>query len=203
MRRRFYELLALVTLVSLPLAFVKGAYVIGMFLPYWPMFAVGVIVYVLFERGLAPSKLLGPSAVWWSAGLATTAGVLFFAYAAMRLPITPLVFTVCLGCVLYAAEGLDDLYGRAIKSRARWIRHPAHLMVALGAMSYSLYLLHGRIQFLSLQASRQLFAPNSIAHDVAAIGLTLVLCHLFYRVCERPFAGSARIRASRPGAAAS
>ena len=55
----------------------------------------------------------------------------------------------------------------------------------LGLMSYSVYLLHGRVQFLAHQFSRQLLSPG-ILFDLAVIGVTCAMCAMFYWCCLTP-----------------
>ena len=69
-------------------------------------------------------------------------------------------------------------------------------MLVLGAMSYSLYLLHARLQFLSMQLLRQVVRPDTLMFDVATIVVTCMFCYAFYCVCERPFMTA---RSSRSG----
>jgi peptidoglycan/LPS O-acetylase OafA/YrhL len=60
-------------------------------------------------------------------------------------------------------------------------------------MSYSIYLLHGRLQFLAAQICRQV--TSGVTTDIAVICLTCAMCHVFYRFCETPFV---RSRVSTP-----
>lgn len=71
-----------------------------------------------------------------------------------------------------------------------WLsRAVVRAFIGLGTMSYSIYLLHGKLQFLSMQLSSQVFDSHSIAFDVAALALSLALCVPFFYFCERPFIG--------------
>src|SRR5262249_7024878 len=70
-RRWFYSALAVVTLASLPFALNLESYLLGLFLPYWPLFAVGGIVYGLVESGRTIDRAAGRGAR--VAGLAVTA----------------------------------------------------------------------------------------------------------------------------------
>ena len=59
-------------------------------------------------------------------------------------------------------------------------------MMVLGAMSYSVYLIHGRLQFLVIQVVRLVFGESAV-RDVAVIAITVIACYPFYRFCELPF----------------
>ncbi len=194
LRPFFSRVLAAVTLLSVPLLFLPSAYVTGLFLPYWPMFAVGVILYYLCEHGYVPSRLFGRSAAAFSAILVLVCGMSLFWYALNRPPLSPLSFAVCFGVMLYAAEGLEASFRQALSSRFLIMRWLMQLLMTLGAMSYSLYLLHAKLQFLSMQMIRQVFATNTMAHDLSVIVLTMLTCYLFHVLCERPFMGSRDLR---------
>jgi peptidoglycan/LPS O-acetylase OafA/YrhL len=188
LRRWFYPVLLLITFVSVPFLFLPSVARTGIFLPFWPMFAVGVMVYWLFERGLTPSRLLraraGAVSLLAAGGLA--AG--FIAYALGGLPVSPLGFAGFFGLFLLVTEGADRVFVEKGLSAKRAVgRATAALLTALGAMSYSLYLLHGRLQFLSMQPVRQVLRTDSILFDIAVIGVTCVFCYVFYLACERPF----------------
>jgi len=65
-------------------------------------------------------------------------------------------------------------------------------------MSYSLYLLHGRVQFLALQICRQV-ASSGLVQDALTMLTTCLLCYAFYVCFERPFIRS-RVAAVAPSA---
>jgi peptidoglycan/LPS O-acetylase OafA/YrhL len=188
LRRWFYPVILLITVASVPFLFVPSVALTGIFLPFWPMFAVGMLVYWLFERGLTPSHLLraraGAVSLLCAGGLA--AG--FVAYVLAGLPVRPLGFAVFFGLFLLVAEGADRLFiEKGLSAKRAYMRVPAALLAALGAMSYSLYLLHGRLQFFSMQPVRQVLRADSILFDITVIAVTCTLCYLFYLACERPF----------------
>jgi len=58
----------------------------------------------------------------------------------------------------------------------------------LGAMSYSLYLIHGRLIPLVAQVLRQVVPSNTLLYDAVLVTATCTICYAFYWVCERPFA---------------
>ncbi len=197
--RRCYTVLLTVTAVSLPFLFVPTSMLVGVFLPFWPMFAVGVLLYWVLERGLAPSRLLRPS-LWplaWMCLVGLLVGFIF--YLISGSPINHLAFAAGFALCLYLGEGLDRPFAeRVLSSKRLAVRMIAVTSMSLGAMSYSLYLLHGRLQFLSIQVLRQVFPPNSIIFDLAVIAVTCVACFLFYHFCERPFMSSRQRKLIEP-----
>lgn len=123
--RRIFLVLGLLTLAAAGSMVIPGIWTSGIFLPYWPTFAAGALLYAIRD------------------------------------------------------------------SIPRWLFNwePPWLLSALGAMSYSLYLLHGPMRFLGMQVVRQI-VPVGVAFDVGSIALTCLFCWLFYWACERPFVGN-------------
>jgi peptidoglycan/LPS O-acetylase OafA/YrhL len=193
-KRAFYKVLLTFTVLAVPFSLVRAAYQTGLFLPYWPMFAIGVAVFWSFEHGYALSHLFGGKAAVVSAVLISLCGAGFLLYSLNGFPVSYLGFAAFFGFILLAAEAIDPQYRRSLTSRRRAIARAAQLLTILGAMSYSLYLVHGRLQFLSLQVARQLLPKETIALDIATITLTILMCYPFYLFCERPFIGSMRRR---------
>jgi peptidoglycan/LPS O-acetylase OafA/YrhL len=76
--------------------------------------------------------------------------------------------------MLWWLHDLDDLYLHGLRKGRPTVRAGLAACRLLGLMSYSLYLLHGRLQFLAQQVCRQLL--SGITFDVAAIGTTCAMC---------------------------
>lgn len=184
-RTKFYSLLLILTAVCAPFAMLGLLVVSGLFVPFWPMFAMGSCLFFVLERG-------------WS-----------FASDGHKLPRVISVTLSCLGLVIFsvaASTGFEPSWNCFATSFAvgLWLLKPVDKwfqnlsshkywklcvkpFVMLGAMSYSLYLLHGKLQFVTAQFSRQLFEVDSIVYDVSVIVGTCVLCWPFYVYCETPF----------------
>jgi len=65
-----------------------------------------------------------------------------------------------------------------------WLLEP---WLVLGTMSYSVYLLHGKIYHLPDMFVRQLIDPDNILYGVLIVIGTLLLCYPFYFFVERRF----------------
>lgn len=187
-RRWFYPVLVFTTAVSVPCMFSTDVTLSGVFLPYWPMFALGCLVYWLLESGYVLTRLLNHRTAW-ICGLLTVGSVVgFLVYVYSGRPITSLGFAVFFSWVLVVAQGFDAVIFRAMTSPYRILRWPWVLANTIGAMSYSIYLLHSRLRFIATQLLRQFLPGDSIVLDFAIILLTCGMCYGFYLVCERPFA---------------
>lgn len=186
--RRCYVVLLLVTVISLPFLFVPASVLTGIFLPLWPMFAIGVALYWMFERGFAPSRFLRPSLLplTWIGLLILSVG--FMLQITFGSRINSFLFAAGFGLFLFLGEGLDHPFiDRILSSKRIPVRILSTMFMAFGAMSYSLYLLHGRLQFLLAGVCRQVLPVDSVIFDLAVIAATCAICFVFYRFCERPF----------------
>jgi peptidoglycan/LPS O-acetylase OafA/YrhL len=189
--RRFYSTLLLITLISVPFFILPGMLSTGVFLPFWPMFAIGVLLYRVFEKGLSPSCCFHKSLLPVAWIISVCLPVAFILYTLAGRPISVLAFAGGFGLFLYFAESADRIFVEyALTSKRILIQALAWTSMAVGAMSYSLYLLHGRLQFLTLQAVRQVLPTNTIGCDFSVIVITSALCYVFYILCERRFMSS-------------
>ncbi len=71
--------------------------------------------------------------------------------------------------------------------RGKVLHFAGVLLTCLGAASYSIYLIHGRVMHLAAQLARQIFSMNTIGTDLMTFIITLIICWSFYLVAERPF----------------
>jgi len=153
----------------------------GTFIDYWPHFGIGLLVFVrlcrlrrvLFMR-LFDALLIATAifATWW----AWFAGIDWYA----KRPLALELLTVSAFALLLL--GLRPFSERLSSLRV------SRLLMSLGAISYSLYLVHQcNIRFAAvitaLLVPRGWFWP-SVAAQVA---IHVVLAIPFYIICERPF----------------
>jgi len=183
-RARFYLTLLLVTALSIPFALVPATYTVGVFLPYWPMFGLGIALYWSCERQRTPDKLLGARAA-----TAVAALLVCLMIAGLAAGIDPAHFGLAalFAVALWFGRGVDSRFAQLAQSPRPVVRIGVSMLLVLGAMSYTLYLLHNRLQFLVIQFGRQVLPVNSLVFDVFVLVATCVLCYPFYRYCEAPF----------------
>ncbi|RIK79112.1 MAG: hypothetical protein DCC68_13770 [Planctomycetota bacterium] len=189
-RQRFYAAIVVTTFISFAAAAYPVVYESGVFFPYWWMFALGVLLHMLVERGITPIRLFGSYRAIVLA--AVLLGLVAHLVASPHdLPFHGEIFAILFFAVLFAAfDCQSDLPRRWSLSRVA-----VAVVAGLGAMSYSIYLIHGRVQFLSMQVARQITSPEAILFDCLVFLVTLMLCGVFYFACERPFV---KVSPSRP-----
>lgn len=191
-RRKFYTGIVVATFISLAAAAYPPLYDSGIFFPYWWMFALGVLLYVLVEREITPMRVFGPYRMAILA-VVCVGLISYLWYVPHDAPFRGGVFAILFLAFLFMAYNVQS------NSHQHW--RLARVVVAtagiLGAMSYSIYLIHGRVQFLSMQAVRQVTSENTMLFDGLVVILTLLVCWMFYLAFERPFVKAPRKRTVR------
>ncbi|MBP3958070.1 acyltransferase [Gemmata sp. G18] len=184
--RWFYPLLGAVTVASLPFAASETAFSSGWFLPFWPFFALGIGLYAALECGAL--SVPHPS-------------VLFLAHqsrvAVRRLATAPLMpdgSQEMIASEFAFAVGLTTVLWGIWRSTegALQLAWGAAVLVYLGAVSYSVYLLHIPLMLLAGHAVAIAFLPGSSGFLAATVTTVCVLVYPFYRYIERPFMVSTR-----------
>ena len=184
-RGRAMALLAVVTVVGALLIPLHNSYVWGIFLPYFPMFALGFVLFLLFEKGYSPRALLGKKAtvIALAAPLVAIGG--FYALRSIGLLAPPsLAFAAVATGVLWLCHGLEPLAGARLPRPLAFART---ILFEVGAMSYSVYLIHFMLMQLVIQILRQVISPERATFPFVCIAVTVPCCYPFYWLCERPF----------------
>jgi peptidoglycan/LPS O-acetylase OafA/YrhL len=190
-RRRFMTVLAVATVFGV-WWWRRGPFLSGLFMQYWAMFAFGLLLFTVLDKGFRPSRLFGrwtgPASIVLMA--ASIAGTLAFTvgYPSETLERQTL-FAFCCAAILWAASGVEPL--------VRKDRLATRAMTGLGKMSYSVYLIH--VPLVSLVAATvRSYLPRGTFASLLSIALTLPLAYLFYRYFEKPYATSRRAPAPVP-----
>jgi peptidoglycan/LPS O-acetylase OafA/YrhL len=193
-RRHFDRLMIAVTGVGIVAAAFPAAYQTGFFLPYWPMFALGLALHRLLANGWTPDRLFRGRALAAASLvlLVVAVGDLVFISSAAgmrfngaRHELANLSQAAVAAIAFWAALPLDRyLAGTGRSAALRGLIRP---FLILGAMSYSLYLLHAQLYQIPFAFVRQV-VPN--AHPLSPLLTilgTVALTYVFYLACERPF----------------
>ena len=165
----------------------------GACVPFWSWFALGIMVHSLLTIGATPELLFRHRARLAAGILIASLASIFLAATLMGYAIERLVFAVGFSVALWAGKSIDlpDLAQRTERRTMSGFFHQACCL--LGAMSYSLYLIHNQASdswrsLLSLGGIR-----GSIVADLMCVGLTVLCCYPFYLFCEAPFVKGKKI----------
>jgi peptidoglycan/LPS O-acetylase OafA/YrhL len=184
---RFYRLaIALVTLASLLVMVIPNNLNFGLFIHYWPSFAVGIGLAYLHRSGIQMhvNSMRNLALLL----LLTTVTLAFAAYAhPIHIRTNHLVFSSIFGALLWLFSDLEIVLQRLKNSKSRIVYFLLEPWLVLGAMSYSAYLLHLKLFLLPFMFVSQVFGTDSVALGLVTILLTLLLTYPFYFFVERHF----------------
>lgn len=167
--------------ISLVWNIVAPFYSNGFFIEYWLHFGVGLLVYYRLCRvqGVAQRRVIDGAFVMLALGAA------WFAWFAKidwwtRRPLAQELFVVAVfALALVALRPLNESFKRLLVGR---------MLMSLGAISYSLYLIHQcNIRFAASIAGLLLPASWIWPSMVLQVCLHVLLAIPFYFLCERPF----------------
>jgi peptidoglycan/LPS O-acetylase OafA/YrhL len=195
-RKWFVVILACVTLSSLAVFAYPALKETGLFLGYWPMFAMGLGLYCLLDRNYTLRRLGGGVGKWLPIPLLSISLVAFamLAYHGLLVQVLESLFSndafgfaVCTGIAFWLLSNLEQQISFQATNGHAFVRLPLKVGVFLGSISYSVYLLHSKIYQFPEIAIRQLTTPDNPIYTLTLIGGTVGLSWLFYLYFERPF----------------
>lgn len=184
-RRTFNAFLIALTMGCVAFWMIKGPIAPGLFPEYWPMFALGLLLYTVLEKGIRPSRFFGNWTYAMSglafAGMLAAALALTICFPSESLARQTLFAMFC-GLALWACGGVEPSVPKhLLASRA---------LTGLGKMSYSVYLLHLQlVSFVTMLVAPFVPGTSRISFVLAVLG-TLLLSYIFYLFCEKPFIGA-------------
>jgi peptidoglycan/LPS O-acetylase OafA/YrhL len=186
-RRGFNAILIAVTAGAVAFWFFAGPIAPGLFPQYWPMFALGFLLYTVLDKGFRPALLFGrwtrPASAFVFTGLTATA-VGLTVYAPSESLARQTLFALFCGSILWAGSGIGSVCSKdLLASRA---------LVGLGKMSYSVYLLHVQVVTLVTIFVRLVVPRSSLLSPVLCVLGTLPLTYVFYHYCEKRFVSQRR-----------
>jgi len=201
-RRHFDRILAWVSVCGIATALIPGAYYLGVFLPYWPMFLLGIALNRILVHKLDPGavfRVRSSFPVFLLGGLIGAAFVsliLTGQVAALSASSPHLCdFLVALACValFWLVTGLNPSIANRIHRTVPFVRYPMRGLLLLGTISYSLYLVHGKLYQLPFMFARAVVPADSLLLPLLTMLGTILLTCAFYLLCEQPF-----LRVRRP-----
>ncbi|WP_397569072.1 acyltransferase family protein [Schlesneria sp. T3-172] len=164
----------------------------GSCIPFWSWFALGVAVHALLKNGLTPASLFRHREQWISGALVAGLGIAFLAVTAAGYEVERLVFAVGFAVALWAGKSLDLTEPAPRAAGGSLANYAYQGLCVLGAMSYSVYLLHNQASESWRSVLRLGGVQGSIIADLLCVGLTVLCCYPFYLYCEAPFLRSRR-----------
>lgn len=176
-----------VSLVALLIMFIPVSLNYGLFIYYWPSFSVGIVLAYLHRNGIWFVPDLNNMAILLVILLVVIGLLTSEATLELEKNMSNFFFAVCFGMFLWVIANIEKVLTKFKNSNNKllyWLLEP---WLILGAMSYSVYLLHGEIYLLANMFARQIFNPGNILFGLLTVAGTLLICYPFYYFIESRF----------------
>lgn len=186
-KKYYRRLILIITITSFATVIIPLNLNYGLFLHYWHIFSVGILLAYLQKSPIRINNLI-PTEYSSYVSVILSIFILFFSVVALsNYRVGPFVFSTCFATLLWSIQPFENLLS-GIRNQKQyinfWILQP---FLYLGAMSYSVYLLHGKIYGLPNMFVRQLIPKTNIFYGVLTILGTLALYFPFYFYIEKRF----------------
>lgn len=182
-KKHYNKIILTVTAVSMALTLVPNNINAGVFLHYWPQFAVGVAIAHAHQKGIVAKKYIGAT----GRGIMSLLLILLLVISTQLLSHQKLVFSILFGWFVWSVAEVEG-HLATLKSEKRLISCVLIApLLTLGSMSYSVYLLHTKLYGLSSMFSRQFTQDGSFVRAISTIIITLGFCYVFFYFVERRF----------------
>lgn len=195
-RKWFAAILTATTLLSLLVFAYPSIKDTGLFLGFWPMFALGLGLYLVLDKDYPLRNLAGHRGQWLAAAILALSLLAFTALALQGVMVTVLErvfsddafgFAVCTAVAFWLLSWLEPRIAAQASTGRLPVRLPLKAGVFLGSISYSIYLLHTKLYQIPEMFVRQVATPEGPFYTLAIIGGTIALSWWFHRHFERPF----------------
>ena len=177
-KRQYTKIIIAITALSMGSFFPQTLAFIpyGLFLPYWPSFAVGILLFHLSKNN---NKRLPLTPLIYGLCLLGLLLLIFAANTYRQLFLSSFVFSACCGFLIWTLYPFNKKIAKNPCFRA---------LTFFGSFSFSLYLLHDPL-YRSIGSLIHAYNPYlSYKLFYAAIFPTvIILSYLWYLVFERPF----------------
>jgi peptidoglycan/LPS O-acetylase OafA/YrhL len=194
-RKYFHLIISTITIISLLLFVYSQKLNAGLFIHFWPMFAMGILLYYVIGSGLTLEKMFVHNSRVIAAIIIimSISSITFLSYLGVLKQLLDNIFSssnfgfaLISSCILWFAAPLETVLEGAKNGKNSIVSCLIKIGAFLGAISYSLYLLHGKIAELPAMLARQIVSINSVLYPIFIVGGTVALSSIFYIYIEKP-----------------
>ncbi|MFT5812722.1 MAG: peptidoglycan/LPS O-acetylase OafA/YrhL [Psychroserpens sp.] len=154
----------------------------GIFVNYWPSFSVGIGLAYLHLNNIKFSLNT----------LHVLCIIAFMSFGVLLSQLTTietfnLGFAICFGCLLFCISNFEQVFNKIKNGNNKIFYFLLKPWLVLGAMSYSVYLVHGKIYQIPAMFVRQFLIPTNPFYPILIIIGTLFLCLPIFYLVEKRF----------------
>lgn len=196
-RRYWRWSLVLLALSSIPTLTMEHREHSGWIFPYGLAFALGAALGALIFHGGSPRRLLGKSTtlVTLPAAIACITAILAMVTGELIPdPYLAQIYSILLTLLLWLIHPFDGLVKRFRDTQSFLLKPFSWMIFTIGAMSFTIYLLHGKMYWVGMLFARQISAEGTGKFMLLTMVITIVLCYPFYRWVEKPLTGYRRVK---------
>ena len=183
-RKRYHQIIIGVTVVAFLNMMFPSPFNYGFFIHHWPAFSLGIGLAYLHKKGFTFSSMFTGKFARLVAVLCSIGFTIYFANVTGPGKI---FFAASFGLLIWVISDFEKMLRKVKESPNKLVYWLLEVWLILGAMSYSVYLLHGKLYFLPNIFVRQVFDKDNLLFGMLTILGTLFLCYPFYYFVERRF----------------
>ena len=184
-KKHFRQILFVITCISLLNQIFPMGFNGGFFIHYWQMFACGIVLAYLNKYKLHFKKLVPEHSLNISSLLSIILLVPLIIYINVNESISNFAFALVFTLMLWIITPFEIVLVHL--KQKKLTKYILEVFLMLGAMSYSIYLLHAKLYQLPEMFVRQIVEPDNIIYGLLTITLTIILCAPFYYLVETKF----------------
>ncbi|NOQ16084.1 MAG: acyltransferase family protein, partial [Methyloprofundus sp.] len=185
---KYYRyVIAMISLLALLVMFVPVSLNYGLFIYYWPSFSVGIALAYFHRYGVWFEPSLKHKNMPFVILFILILGGINSVTSIFEKSTSNFFFSVCFGMFLWLIANFEKVLTRIKNSHNKLFYFLFEPWLILGAMSYSVYLLHGKIYSLPHMFLRQVLDSDNILLGLLTVIGTLLMCYPFYYFVERRF----------------
>jgi peptidoglycan/LPS O-acetylase OafA/YrhL len=183
-KNNYRLIIIIVTLISFAIIIFPSPFKYGLFIHYWSAFSIGIALAYLHKNNYTFSLVIkGKIAAFFV--LCISLIIIFI--AANHTGPQSIFFAAAFALLIWVISDFESVLAKVKNGKNKALLWFLEAWLVLGTMSYTVYLLHGKIYVLPAMFSRQIFDSDSLLFGISTIIGTLFLCYPFYYFVERRF----------------
>jgi peptidoglycan/LPS O-acetylase OafA/YrhL len=185
--KQYYRwFITIIALIALTNSYWAYGFNFGFFIHFWLSFCVGIGLAYLVKQQINLARFI-PNKLTYTGAVTLISLTVSTLLITLDIHITDFIFALLFGLFLWLIAPLESVMSDLKTKNNVLIKIPMQALLILGAMSYSVYLLHFNLYRLAEMFVRQVISEQHLAFGFCCVLVTLVICYPFYFLIERRF----------------